>query len=120
MPYHRVHTRLARSLFIFSITAASLQLFPTAPVLAQDNPFSQFPIVIACKFKDTYHAYYFSRIGPDGVATYVASDRIAGTISIKGRAAAIGSDGGGNCEGRTLQELRESGQAHDLPAEKAP
>jgi hypothetical protein len=50
----------------------------------------------------------------DGTATFSASDRIAGTITLDGKAKAVGGSDGGSCLGKTLKELRESGQAHDL------
>jgi hypothetical protein len=86
---------------------------PLAAVQAQDDPFNQFPLVIQCKYNQTYNVFYLSRISQDGVATYVASDRIGGTITLDGRAKAIGDTGGGSCVGKTLAELRESGQARD-------
>ncbi|MGZ2456016.1 hypothetical protein [Rhizobium sp. IY2] len=89
-------------------------VFPLHAVHAEDDPFSQFPLVIHCKYNETYHAFYISRVSQDGVATYVASDRIAGTITLDGQAKAIGGAGGGSCVGKTLVELRASQQAYDL------
>lgn len=91
-----------------------LTALPISAVQAQQDPFDQFPLLIQCKYKETYHAFYLSRISEQGVATYVASDRIAGTISIDGTAKAIGLKGGGSCVGKTLAELRASHQAYDL------
>lgn len=85
-----------------------------AIAVAEDDFFTQFPLVIHCQSNKTQHAFYISRVSEDGVATYVASDRIAGTISLDGHAKAIGSEGGGTCVGKTLAELRASGQAYDL------
>jgi hypothetical protein len=93
---------------------AMLPFCPSADLHAEEDPFSHFPVVIHCKSKDTYHAFYVSRIAEDGTATYVASDRIAGTITLTGEAKAVGGEGGGSCVGKTLKELRASGQAHDL------
>jgi hypothetical protein len=95
-------------------TLAALQTVGVGPVHASDDPFEKFPIVIQCKYKDTFHAFYLSRVADTGLATYVASDRIAGTISLDGHAKAVGGQGGGSCVGKTLEELRASGQAHDL------
>ncbi|EJZ20226.1 hypothetical protein NE852_27075 (plasmid) [Rhizobium sp. Pop5] len=92
----------------------SLTVFPFSIVQAQDDPFKQFPLVIQCKYMETYHAFYLSRVSKDGVATYVASDRIAGTITLDGQAKAVGGKGGGTCVGKTLAELRETHQAVDL------
>jgi hypothetical protein len=85
-----------------------------ATVHAAENGLGAFPLVIQCQYKDTLHVFYLSRIGQDGVATYTATDRIAGTVSLDGHAKAVGGAGGGTCVGKTLQELRASGQAHDL------
>ncbi|MBX4908459.1 MULTISPECIES: hypothetical protein [Rhizobium] len=92
----------------------SLATFPLAIVQAQDDPFEQFPLVIQCKSNETYHTFYLSRISQDGIATYRASERIAGTITLDGKAKATGSEGGGTCVGKTLTELRASHQAYDL------
>ncbi len=81
---------------------------------AEEPSLADFPFVIHCKFKNTSHAFYASRLSPDGTAVYAASDRIAGTISLTGEAKAIGSEVGGSCAGKTLKELRASGQAFDL------
>lgn len=94
--------------------AALAAVLQPAAAFAQDDPFSQFPLVIHCKSNETYHAFYISRISRGGVATYVASDRIAGTITLDGQAKAIGGAGGGSCVGKTLAELRASHQAYDL------
>ena len=91
-----------------------LTAFPLAGAQAQDNPFDQFPVIIQCKYNETYHAFYISRVSQDGIATYVASERIAGTITLDGKAKAIGGEGGGSCVGKTLTELRASGQAYDM------
>lgn len=100
--------------FAATILAAAL-LCNVSDLRAESGSIADFPFVIHCKFKDTYHAFYASRLSPDGTATYVASDRIAGTISLSGEAKAIGSnEGAGSCAGKTLKELRASGQAFDL------
>ncbi|MGG7580072.1 hypothetical protein [Rhizobium sp. Nf11,1] len=83
-------------------------------VQAQDDLVEQFPLVIQCKYNETYHTFYLSRISQDGVATYQASERIAGTITLDGKAKAIGGEGGGTCVGKTLAELRASHQTYDL------
>ncbi|CCM76439.1 hypothetical protein [Rhizobium mesoamericanum] len=97
-----------------AVTLASLQ-FPEGSGSAEaQDPFASFPVVITCEYKGTYHAFYLSRVSKDGTATFVASDRIAGTITLNGQAKAVGGSDGGTCLGKTLKELRASGQAHDL------
>lgn len=100
-------------LVVALVAGASLPLHIT-DVRAQDDPFAQFPLVIHCKYKDTQHVFYISRISQDGVATYVASDRLAGTITLDGKAKATGREEGGSCLGKTLKELRDAGQTYDL------
>lgn len=97
-----------------AVALAAMSLCTPSQLRAESGSLAGFPFVIHCKLKDTYHAFYVSRLSPDGTATYVASDRIAGTISLTGEAKAIGSEGGGSCVGKTLQELRDAGQAFDL------
>ncbi len=97
---------------ILAATIAS-QLFGAAA--SAKSAFDNFPLVITCENKGTEHAYYLSRVTEDGIATFVASDRIAGTITVGGPAKAVGgTQDGGSCVGKTLQELRAAGQAHDL------
>ncbi|CAN7729330.1 hypothetical protein [Rhizobium sp. LjRoot258] len=93
---------------------ASFQFYPVAYAQAAGDQLKDFPFVIGCEYKGMFHAFYLSRITPDGLATYVASERIAGTISLDGHAKAVGEQKGGNCVGKTLEELRSSGQAHYL------
>ncbi|MGV2101085.1 hypothetical protein [Rhizobium sp. 21-4511-3d] len=92
----------------------ALAALPISTARAEDNPFGKFPVLIQCKQNDTYHAFYISRVSKDGVATYVASERIGGTITLGGEAKAIGSNAAGSCVGKTLAELRADGQAFDL------
>jgi hypothetical protein len=108
---HRKSDTLGKMLFTGLMSLAAL---PVTAAQAQDNPFDRFPVVIQCKYRETYHAFYLARVSQDGTATYSASDRIAGTITIDGKAKAVGVEGGGSCLGKTLAELRASHQAYDL------
>ena len=109
--FGRISNGLAKTLIASLVSLAGL---PFTALQAQDDPFDQFPLLIQCKYKDTYHAFYISRISQDGVATYVASERMAGTITLDGHAKATGGAEGGSCVGKTLAELRASHQAYDL------
>ncbi|MBL0374751.1 hypothetical protein JJB09_22305 [Rhizobium sp. KVB221] len=73
-----------------------------------------FPLAIQCEYKDIVHVYYLSRLRPDGTATYITPDRLGGTISIDGVANAMGGTGEGSCLGKTLKQLRESGQTLEI------
>nr|WP_307233114.1 hypothetical protein [Pararhizobium capsulatum] len=91
-----------------------LGVLEVSAAYAQEDPFAQFPFVITCKNKGTQLAFYLSRVTEDGTATYLAADRLAGTITLDGNAKAVGDTVGGTCLGKTLEQLRASGQAHDL------
>ena len=78
------------------------------------EPLEQFPVVITCEYKGLHQAFYFARSDSKGVATYVNPSRLAGTITVGGTAKALGEPVGGSCLGKTLEELRASGQARDL------
>ena len=86
-----------------------------AQARADEVSFTDFPYVIYCQFEDIQHAYYFSQLGPDGYAIYLTPDRQAGAITVDGVAERIGGERSGSCLDKTLDELRSSGQAFDLP-----
>jgi hypothetical protein len=97
------------------VSVATLIAFQiSGAVTAGAAQLDDFPFVIGCEYKGMFHAYYLSRVTPEGLATYVASERLAGTISLDGRAQAVGASNGGDCLGKTLEQLRASGQAHFL------
>lgn len=105
--------RFVRFVAVISCIWLSLS---SAPALAQESLSSKdFPFLIYCEYQDIDHAFYFSRLGPDGVAIYLTPDRQAGMITIDGVGRRIGGDQSGTCADRTLDELRSSGQAYDLP-----
>ncbi|MCO5064991.1 MAG: hypothetical protein M9924_11340 [Rhizobiaceae bacterium] len=83
---------------------------------AADLSFRDFPYLIFCESHGTDYAFYFSRLGSDGRAIYLTPDNQAGTITIDGVALRVGGDQSGSCFDKTLDELRASGQAFDLPA----
>jgi hypothetical protein len=81
---------------------------------AAEGPFDDFPFLVHCEVSGVHRAFYLSTIGMDGVAVYISPDRQAGTITIRGRAEPVGGEWAGTCVGKTLEQLRTSGQAHDL------
>ena len=85
------------------------------PADAQDLSFKDFPYVVYCEYEGVVRAFYFSRLDGDGIAVYLTPDRQAGTISVDGVPRRIGGDQSGTCSDKTLDELRSSGQAFDLP-----
>ncbi|NKL67276.1 hypothetical protein U8P80_14390 [Rhizobium beringeri] len=78
------------------------------------EPFDQFPIAITCEYKNLHQVFYLTRLDADGVATYINPSKLAGTISVRGTAKALGEPVGGSCLGKTLEQLRASGQVLDL------
>ncbi len=92
--------------------AALLQFAPSAH--AGESTLDDFPFLVHCEMGDRDRVFYLSTIGQDGVAIYISPDRQAGTISVKGKAEPVGVEGAGNCAGKTLQQLRTTGQAYYL------
>ncbi len=116
--FRRSAKRMGPALAMAAAAIALPYLPGTAKADAADDPFKSFPVVIHCQQKDTTHVFYLSRVTDAGLATYVASDRIAGTISLDGQAKAVaGGEGGGNCVGKTLEDLRSAHQAYDLKSQ---
>ena len=98
-----------------SIGVAAVPLcLPGTQAFAQDLSFKDFPYLVYCEFQDVDRAYYFSKLGADGIAIYLTPDRQAGTITIDGVARRIGGEQTGTCANKTLDELKSSGQAHYL------
>ena len=94
---------------------AIIGMLPGTQVRADEASFADFPYVIYCEYEGIQHAYYFSQFGPDGRAIYLTPDRQAGAITIDGVAERIGGERSGSCVDKTLDDLRSSGQAFDLP-----
>jgi hypothetical protein len=89
-------------------------IFYTGPARAQQPTFADFPVVVYCEYQGITSAYYFSQLA-DGLAVYLTPDRQVGVITIDSTALRIGGDRPGTCLDKTLDELRASGQAFDLP-----
>jgi hypothetical protein len=98
-----------------SAAATAGQILCLLPAHAEDLSFKDFPYLVYCEYEGVARAFYFSRLGSDGIAVYLTPDRQAGTITIDGVARRIGGDTSGTCADKTLDELRTSGQAFDLP-----
>ncbi|MFO1210960.1 MAG: hypothetical protein U1E40_17360 [Amaricoccus sp.] len=94
--------------------SAALTLAAQTPARAGEATFADFPVVIYCEYSGVASAYYFSQLS-DGVAIYLTPDRQAGAITIDGVAHRVGGDRSGSCQDKTLDDLRASKQAFDLP-----
>ena len=104
-----------RALLLASVGLLPLLSSFTMPSHAQDLSYKEFPYLIYCEAQGVDHAFYFSRLGADGVAIYLTPDRQAGMITIDGAARRVGGEQSGNCADKTLDDLRSAGQAYDLP-----
>lgn len=78
---------------------------------AAEASFKEFPFVVRCEVKGFNHFFYLSMIGPDGVALYLTAGKQGGTITIDGTAKRVTTGAAGSCAGKTLDELKASGQA---------
>lgn len=107
---------LSQRLISIGVAGCSLCVsFCATPILAQDLSFKDFPYLVYCEVQGVAKAFYFSKLGADGVAIYLTPDRQAGTVTIDGVARRVGGEQSGSCAGKKLDDLRTSGQAYDLP-----
>ena len=97
-----------------AILLSQLAILPNFPAHAQDGSFDDFPFRVPCEVGGTHHAFYLSKIDPDGVAVYMTPDRRAGTVTIDGKAQPVGGNGPGSCSSKTLEQLRSTGQTYYL------
>ena len=97
-----------------AFAGASACLSWWTPAGAQDFSFKDFPYLIYCESEGIAHAFYFSKLSPDGIAIYLTPDRQAGMITIEGVGHRVGGEQSGSCSDKTLDDLRSSGQAYDL------
>lgn len=75
---------------------------------------NDFPFMVHCENSGLERAYYLAKVDPNGVAVYISPDRQAGFVTVNGPAQPVGGDGSGSCAGKTLQQLKDAGQAFDL------
>ena len=98
------------------LSLAFVAIAGTVPAsYSQDLSFRDFPYLVYCEMEGVDRAFYFSRLGADGVAIYLTPDNQAGTITIDGVARRVGGEQTGSCADKTIDDLRSSGQAYDLP-----
>ena len=110
----RVDRRAVRSTAFVGIALLQFACAHIFGAYAAEGSFDDFPFLVHCEVSGVHRAFYLSRIGPDGVAVYLTPDRQAGTITIRGKAEPVGGEWSGSCSGKTLEQLRTSGQAYDL------
>lgn len=114
MPHATHPTQPWKSTLAAAAAAIAALAASATHALSDDKvTFKDFPLVIYCEYEGIDHAYYFARLGPDGVAIYLTPDRLAGTITVDGVAKRIGGEQSGTCGNKTIEELRSTGQAFD-------
>ena len=97
---------------LVAIAISQFTIIVDSESYAADSLFSDFPYLVLCELSGVNRAFYFAKIGPDGVAVYIAPDGAAGTITIAGKASPVGGEWSGSCSGKTLAQLRSTGQAY--------
>jgi len=102
------HTSLATLIAFSCATQFNLE------TQAAEASFTDFPFMVHCENNGIHRAYYLAKVDGDGVAVYISPDNLAGTITLHGTAEPIGGEWAGSCAGKTLQQLRDAGQAFDL------
>lgn len=73
------------------------------------------PIVLLCTLGDKTLVGYLSEIRKDGSTLYVTAAGQIATVDSSGLVSRGSSGVAGSCSGRTIDQLRESGQALDWP-----
>jgi hypothetical protein len=102
-----------RTLLIISAVLV-IGLATAGRALSEVSKVADFPLVVFCEYKGTGKAYYFSELGPDGIAIYMTPDNRAASITIKGTPQIVGGDRSGDCANKTIDQLRAAGQAFDI------
>ena len=96
------------------LTAFAVAAFLASQARAAGNTFTEFPFMVHCENEGTDRAFYLAKIDSKGVAVYISPDNLAGTITLHGPAEPLGGASAGSCAGKTLKQLRATGQAFDL------
>ncbi len=96
------------------LASALVILVCSGQVKAQGPKLTDFPLFVNCAVGDSQRVFYLSTLKSDGVAVYISPDQQAGFITAAGVSKPISGDASGDCGGKTLGDLRNSGQAFDL------
>ena len=74
----------------------------------------EFPFLVDCEVGGVHHVYYLSKVGADGVAVYSTTAGQSVTLTLTGKAEKVGGDVASSCAGKTIEQLRSTGQAYYL------
>ena len=106
---------VSRQVGIVVLSVLSFAVLFSIQARATEGSITDFPFMVLCQNSSgTERAFYLAKVDPDGVAVYISPDNLAGTITLRGPAKAVGGEGAGSCAGKTLAELRSAGQVFDL------
>lgn len=99
-----------RTPFATILTVAILSVATSAS--AQDNSaVGDLPLALICAKDSVTVVGYLARVNSDGSAVYMSSSNIIVEVSAAG---VVGNRSGGTCAGKSLDELRDSGQAREF------
>jgi hypothetical protein len=102
------------SALILVLASTLVLLICSGRVHADEAKITDFPLFVNCATGETKRLFYLSTLNGEGVAVYISPDRQAGFITASGIAQPVSGDASGDCGGKTLADLRNSGQAFDL------
>lgn len=91
----------------FAILGAS-----TAAIAQNSSTIGHLPLALICAKEGVTAIAYLSRVNADGSAIYMTPTDIFVAVSSAG---VVDNRADGSCSGKTLAELRESGQARMFP-----
>lgn len=100
-----------RTPFATTLAVAILSVATTAS--AQDNTaIGDLPHALICAKDSVTVVGYLARVNSDGSAVYMTPSNIIVEVSAAG---VVDSRSDGTCAGKSLDELRDSGQAREFP-----
>ena len=105
---------VAKKITFAALTLLQLAAIHNFPTHAAEVSVIDFPFLIDCEVGGIHQVYYLSKIGSDGVAVYMTPAGQSGTVSLSGKVEQVGGDIASSCKGKTLEELRSSGQTFYL------
>ena len=99
-----------RVLFAATLTVIVLSV-STAVSAQENNPIAGLPQALICTKDSVTVVGYLARINADGSAVYMTPSNIVVEVSSDGT---VDRRADGTCAGKSLDELRNSGQARDF------
>ena len=94
-----------------ALVGAFLSMATTAPA-QQSTTIGNLPFALICSKEDVTVIGYLSRVNADGSAVYMTTTNIVVAVSAEGM---VNNRAEGTCAGKSLDELRDSGQTRAFP-----